>query len=201
MPLFSLQHIHWRQVLRVDIFLRPTRYPCSLMGAKVRLGCKIRCGRVAGWVGLGTTCLGVVGQGLPYKLCPGSCHTEGPHLVRQCCGMASAFCFLTLDEWGGTPWICRWNVQPHSLLLIVWEGKTRGSQCVSWSERSEGKLNNEWVGSDCGNPSPFLSLSLLEDVFLLAWSHFILPSGQSHSRPINTLCKLCCFSRNAETGI
>lgn len=122
------------------------------MGARVRLDCKIRCGGEAGWVGLGISCLGVVSQGPPYKPSQGSCHTEGvwqwcggsASLVRQCCGMASAFWLLPMDE-GGPPWIFRWNAQPHSLLLIVWQGKTRRSHGVSWSERSEGKLSNEWA--------------------------------------------------------
>lgn len=41
--------------------------------------------------------------------------------VKQCCGMASAFGLLTLDD-RGLPQIFRWNVQLHSLLLIVCVG-------------------------------------------------------------------------------
>lgn len=60
------------------------------MGTGVRLEFKIKCGGAAGWEWVHLV-LRVVGQGSPYKPNQESCCTKGLHLVRQCCGMASAF--------------------------------------------------------------------------------------------------------------
>lgn len=53
------------------------------MSARVRLGCKIRYKKAAGWLQLGMICLGVIGQVLPYKPKSRIILTEGLHLVRR----------------------------------------------------------------------------------------------------------------------
>lgn len=166
------------------------------MGARVRLGCKIRCRRAAGWEGLGTSCVRMVRQGPPCKLSQGCCHTEGLLLARQRCGMTSAFWLLSLDDWGGLPWIFRWYVQPHSLLLIVWEGKTRGAM-ESAGQRG---VKGNWIMSGLRLwYHPFLwvcwgSCSCGSEVILFFWM------AKATLGPLR-LCKSCCFSRNADTGI
>lgn len=150
------------------------------MGARVRLGCKISCRGAAGWMGLGTPCFKMAGQGPPYKPSQGLCCTEGLALCEAV--LWNGVCFLT--SFFATYSLCR-----------VGKGKP-GSHLVRgmWGEIEQ------WVGSGCDNPSTSFPLSLLGDLFLWVWNRFLFPSGQSHSRPIK-LYKSCYFSRNADIGI
>lgn len=165
------------------------------MGARVRLGCKISCRGAAGWMGLRTSCFGVVGQGSPYKSSQGSCCTEGLALCKAV--LWNGICIRTSHP--GWPRSSS-NIQmecsatffaTYSLCRV---GKAKpGSQLV----RGMWREIEQWVGSGCDNPSTSLPLSLFGDLFLWVWNSFLFLSGQRHCTPIK-LYKSCYFSRNAD---
>lgn len=145
------------------------------------------------WLGgTGDICLGVARQDSQYKpSCQGSYHTKALHLLG-----GSALSEVVL--WNG---ICLptfylgWvrptlNIQMKcsaTFLATYGLGRKDKGKPSCWLVRKEWR-DSAMSGLRLWYPLIISShLTLLRDVFIWVWSHFLSLSGQKHSRHINTL--------------